>query len=160
MLATAHAVEIFLHFAPCQMCYWQRYVFWGAGAIALLAIALNWRGARPRLKQAMCILLGLVFLGGAVIAIWHSLVEWKILPPLSGCVASGNITPSENLWDRLGKPIAVASCDKAPFYIIGLSMAGWNAVGSLALAGLSFYCSRRGARTDTNNEPIRLDEAA
>src|SRR5262245_59426027 len=97
MLATAHAVEAFLHFAPCQMCYWQRYVFWGAGVVALISIALNWRGAQPRLMQAMCILLGLIFLGGAVIAIWHSLVEWKILPPLSGCVASGRIEATDDL---------------------------------------------------------------
>jgi disulfide bond formation protein DsbB len=160
MLATAHAVEIFLHFAPCQMCYWQRYVFWGAGLVALLTIGLNWRGAERGLKRAMCILLGLIFLGGAVIAIWHSLIEWKILPPLSGCVASHNISPTDNLWDRLSQPIAVASCDKAPFYIIGLSMAGWNAVASLVLAGLSFFSSTRGARTDTNNEPVQLEEAA
>jgi len=156
MLATAHAVELFLHFAPCQMCYWQRYVYWGTGAIALLSIALNWRGAQPRLMQAMCVVLGLAFLGGAVIAAWHSLVEWKILPPLSGCVASENLRPTDDLWARLSQPIAVASCDKAPFHVLGLSMAGWNALASLALAVCSFLAAARPMRTDTANEPAQL----
>jgi disulfide bond formation protein DsbB len=35
MLATAYAVEYLLFFAPCQMCFWQRYVYWGAGALGL-----------------------------------------------------------------------------------------------------------------------------
>jgi hypothetical protein len=73
MLATAHAVEIST--SPHARCVTGSATSWGAGAIAL-AIALNWRGARPRLKQAMCILLGLTS-GRRRDVIWHPLVEWK-----------------------------------------------------------------------------------
>lgn len=159
-MATAYAVEFLLHFAPCQMCYWQRYVYYTAGGVALFAIVANWRGAKPQFMSILCLLLGLVFAIGAFISIWHSLVEWKIVPPLDGCVASRPAAISGNLWEQLSRPIAVASCDKAPFYIIGLSMAGWNAVASLALAAASFFAATRPMRTDTANEPLGLEEAA
>jgi disulfide bond formation protein DsbB len=44
--------------------------------------------------------------------------------------------------------------------VLGLSMAGWNAVASIALAAASFFAATRSARTDTANEPLRLEEAA
>lgn len=155
MLATAYAVEYLLFFAPCQMCYWQRYVYWGAGGLGLLAIALNWRAPQPRLMAAMCMLIGVVFLGGAFIASWHALVEWKVLPPLGGCVATGPLNVSGDLWEQLGNRIAVPSCDKAPFHVLGLSMAGWNAIASVILAGASFFAATRTVRTDTANEPVK-----
>jgi disulfide bond formation protein DsbB len=159
-MASAYAVEIFLHYAPCQMCWWQRYAYIAAGAVALLSIGINWRGAQPRLMSAACILLGVIFVAGAFIAAWHSLVEWKILPALQGCVASSKISATGDLWTQLGKPIAVASCADAPFRIPnmpwGLSMAGWNALVSLALAAGSFIAASRPMRTDTANEPVRV----
>jgi disulfide bond formation protein DsbB len=36
-----------------------------------------------------------------------------------------------------GEAISAPACDTAPWVFIGLSMAGWNAVISLILAGLS-----------------------
>lgn len=141
------------------MCWWQRYAYMGAGALALAAIGLNWRGAQPGLMSVACVLLGLAFVAGAVIAGWHALVEWKILPPLSGCVASGSLDAADDLWGKLGKPIAVASCADAPFRIPnaewGLSMAGWNVPVSLVLAAGSFMAASRPMRTDTANEPVR-----
>lgn len=159
-IATAYAVELFLHFAPCQMCYWQRYVYYAAGGVALLGIVANWRGARPQLMSGLCLLLGLIFAAGAFIATWHSLVEWKLVPALDGCIANRGAQISSNLWEQLDRPIAVASCDKAPFHILGLSMAGWNAVASVALAAASFFAATRSIGTDTENEPLKLDEAA
>jgi len=37
--------------------------------------------------------------------------------------------------------MTVPSCTDAPFYILGLSMAGWNGVVSIILAGLSFVAA-------------------
>ena len=47
------------------MCWWQRYVYFTAGPIALVAIVMNWRGAGPRLMSALSILIGLTFLVAA-----------------------------------------------------------------------------------------------
>jgi disulfide bond formation protein DsbB len=47
-----------------------------------------------------------------------------------------------------------------PFPILGLSMAGWNALASIALAAASFFAATRTRRTDTNNEPVKLEGEA
>lgn len=159
MLATAHAFERLLYLAPCPLCYTQRQIFWAAGGLALITIAFNWRGAPPRVLSGLSVLLGVVFLVGAGVAGYHSLVEWGILPAPPGC-AVGDIKLEGDLWDRLGKPVAVASCDKALWRMPegwGLSMAGYNFLVSLGLAGLSLIAAARPVRTDTANEPVAAE---
>lgn len=43
-LGVAYFFEIVLNQAPCQMCWWQRFAYFAAGPIALVAIVLKWRG--------------------------------------------------------------------------------------------------------------------
>ena len=45
-----------------------------------------------------------------------------------------------NIGD-LDKPMLVPSCTDAPFYVAGLSMAGWNGVISAVLALASFFAA-------------------
>jgi disulfide bond formation protein DsbB len=159
MLATAHAFERFLLLAPCPLCYNQRQIYWVAGAIGLIGILLNWRRAPARVMCGVCVLLGFVFLASAGVASYHSLVEWGILPAPDTC-AVGKITATGgDLWEKLGKPMAVPSCADAKWRMLGLSMAGWNVLVSIGLAGLSFFAASRRMRTDTANEPVQLDGA-
>lgn len=157
MLATAHAFERFLLLAPCPLCYNQRQVYWAAGALALVGVILAWRGAKggvsARVQSAICLLLGVVFLAGAGVAGYHSLVEWGVLPAPATC-AVGNIdigAPGD-LWERLGKPLAVPSCAEAQWWFLGLSMAAWNTLVSLGLAALSLWAAFRPLGGDTANE--------
>jgi disulfide bond formation protein DsbB len=53
------------------------------------------------------------------------------------------------LSDILNHPIAVPSCKDAKWRLLGLSMAGWNALVSVGLAGLSFIAGSRAMRTDS-----------
>jgi disulfide bond formation protein DsbB len=166
MLATAHAFERFGGYQPCALCLRQREVFWAAGGLALAAIAINWRGAPPRLKAVMCVLLGLVFLYGSGLAGYHSLVEWKILPAPATCTATNIKVDATTILEQLNKPIHPPSCGDAAWRdpITSLSMAGWNSLISLALAALSFFAAMRRVRADTANErgemPDMADEAA
>ena len=166
MLAIAHGFERFGGYMPCALCYQQRQIYWAAGALALLAIALNWRGAPPRLMAAMCVLIGLAFLTGFGVASYHSLVEWKILPAPTTCTATNIKVDATNILDMLNKPMHPPSCGDAAWRdpITSLSMAGWNAIFSIILAGLSFFAAVRPVRADTANErgemPAGVDEAA
>jgi disulfide bond formation protein DsbB len=47
-----------------------------------------------------------------------------------------------------------------PFPILGLSMAGWNALASISLAVASFLAATRTRGADTNNEPVKLEAEA
>lgn len=161
-LGLAYFFELVLNQAPCQMCWWQRYVYFAAGPIALVAIVLKWRGAGSQLMTAFSILLGLTFLAGFVIAAWHALFEWDLAPGPAGCSAinAGVLPEDVPLSELLNRPLAIPSCKDAlwrvPDQPWGLSMAGLNAVWSMVLAALSLYsASQPPILADTANEPVQ-----
>ncbi|WP_035616869.1 disulfide bond formation protein B [Hyphomonas johnsonii] len=139
MLAAAHAFERFGHLPPCPLCLRQRDVYWALIAMILSGLAI-WRLVpKRRFLVALNVLIGLAFGVGVVVAVYHSGVEWKIFPPPAGCAAAVAVNPLE--IKDLNQAFHVADCTAAPFYILGLSMAGWNGVVSLVLAGLSFFAA-------------------
>ena len=136
MLAIAHAFETFGRLAPCELCLKERQVYWVAAAVAAGGAIL---GLTPlRVGRWVCAVLALIFLGGAALATYHAGAEWKFWPGPASC-AAGNVQVSAADLSRLlrGGPIAVPACDKAAWVFMGISMAGWNALISLALAALS-----------------------
>ena len=160
MLATAYAFERFGGYMPCHLCLQQREVYWAAGGLALAAIAINWRGARPWLMISLCLALGAVFLYSFGLSGYHSLVEWKILPAPDTCTALPlNLNP-DTILEQLNKPMHPPSCGDAAWRdpIVKLSMAGWNAIVSIVLAGLSIFAATRSPTgTDTQNETDILE---
>ncbi|MEL8056897.1 MAG: disulfide bond formation protein B [Pseudomonadota bacterium] len=139
MLGAAHAFEAFALLLPCPLCLRQREVYWAVVAMTLTALVLWQIRQNPRFILAFNIMLGLVFLTGAVVAAYHAGVEYRFWPAPSGCVATeafdmSNFDPSA-LNERQGSP----SCMDDPWQgRYGLSMAGWNALISLGLSAMSF----------------------
>ncbi|MBF0168754.1 MAG: disulfide bond formation protein B [Alphaproteobacteria bacterium] len=139
-LAGALFSQYVLGFAPCILCLWQRvpYVL----ALALGAYALGpWHSlASRRLALALA---GLVFLVGAGIAFYHSGVEARWWAGTDGCTANlSEATSVEELRSRL-MAAPIVRCDEVPFRILGLSMAGWNALLSPLFALLAIYGAKR-----------------
>jgi disulfide bond formation protein DsbB len=145
MLAIAHAFETFGGLAPCTLCLKQREVYWWAGGLALAFMVIVRLPGGPRLRQATCWILGLVFLVGAGIAVYHAGAEWKFWPGPTTCASAGSAAVGADAMSALlqGAKIRGPSCDKAAWVFLGLSMAGWNALISLALAGLSAAAALR-----------------
>ena len=151
LLAAAHAFEAFGHLAPCELCLKQREVYWAV--IGIAAIGLIWRrlasGFDPtRLVNAILVA---AFAVEAMVAVYHAGVEWKFWPgPLSCSGGAKGVDPAE--LERLlsGAKMAVPACDRPAWLFLGLSMAGWNALGAaaLTLASLAAAVQRRadGAR--------------
>ena len=137
MLATAHAFEHFAYLAPCQLCLRQREVYWAAVAMSATGLVLwNIRQNR-RFLVAFNVMLALVFLTGTVVAAYHAGVEWGFWPAPSGCAAGGVDVMSLDLG-TINERTATVSCESAPWHLLGLSMAGWNTLVSLALSLISF----------------------
>lgn len=136
MLAAAHAFEQFGELYPCPLCLRQREVYWAL--IAMTVTGLAWWRFMPkrRFLVALNVLIGLVFLVGVVVAAYHAGVEWAIFPPPAGCSVPGNVDPFA--MGGLDERVILPACNEAPFYILGLSMAGWNGVVSGVLAAISF----------------------
>jgi disulfide bond formation protein DsbB len=136
--------------APCELCLHQREGYWLALSVAIVGIAASrvWRSA-PR---AVALLLGLVFLGEAVLAAYHAGVEWRWWPGPASCTGGhGVVKPSDMLALLKGVRVAVVQCDQAAWRLVGLSMAGWNALVAFVLALTSLFVAAtsgtRGLRT-------------
>jgi disulfide bond formation protein DsbB len=146
MLAIAFAFQYLGGLAPCHLCMQQRYVYGMAIVIALPATlwALFFR-SRGTPKLAALLLTG-VFVTGAIVAGFHAGVELKWWPGPSSCTSNG-----ADLNDLQGKISAIMSgaklhtpmCDVIAWSWGGLSMAGWNMVGSIILAVISLIASIR-----------------
>ena len=108
---------------PCVLCMYQRYPHFLAIILGGLAI---WR--TPKLYPLM----GLIVLSSAAVAMFHVGVEQHWWEGLSTC--SGNTEGS--VADLLGKK--AARCDEIPWSFLGLSMAVWNGVLSMIVAGMWF----------------------
>ena len=89
---------------------------------------LGWRW-QPRVLLALA---ALALLVGAGLGVYHVGVEegWWALP--AGCAAGASAQSVEDLKRLLAE--APPACDQVSFTFLGLSLAGWNVVASLALA--------------------------
>ena len=145
MLAAAHAFERLMDLPPCQLCLRQREIYWAVLAMAATGLGL-WRLKRtPRFLTALNVLIGLVFVTGAVVAFYHVGVEYGWFPAPPGCAAT--LTPAEaarmalDVGGDLDRARERVSCTEAPWHFLGLSMAAWNGLASLGFAAGSFIAA-------------------
>ncbi|MDQ7076772.1 MAG: disulfide bond formation protein B [Robiginitomaculum sp.] len=141
-LGIAHAFETFGGLQPCALCLRQREVYWFALTIAILGILVMRFKPEWRLGRGVVALLGLTFLTGAMVAGYHAGVEWHFWPGPTTCSGGGSGLDGLSASDLsavLGTAAKAPACDKIPWSFAGISMAGWNMLLSLALAGASFF---------------------
>ena len=140
MLGAAHASEYFLRLLACPLCLRQREVYWAAIVLSIISFAIVRVRPTARLIMTVNMMLCLAFLTGAVIAGYHTGVEWKFWPGPAECSAGiGEALPSSAAGMDLDQSFAIVSCSDAAWRMLGISMAGYNAVVSLVLAGLSAW---------------------
>ena len=144
MLGAAHAFERFALLAPCPLCLRQREVYWAAILLAVIGLVLIRWIKGPRLVMTVNVLLGLVFVTGAVIAGYHAGVEWGLWPGPTACSGTGGEGLALDAASmNLNRGFATVSCSEAAWRMFGISMAGYNAVISLGLAIASGISARR-----------------
>ena len=129
-------------YVPCMLCLWGRWPHYLGAPLALLAAVLAWRGNGGAARICL-VLAGLLFLGGAGLGAFHAGVEWGFWPGPASC-AGANAAPTSagGLLDQM-RTTRVVPCDAAAFRVLGISLAGYNALISAALAGLAFAGVRR-----------------
>ena len=117
--------------APCEMCHWQRWPHMVAIASGLLALASF---ARPRIALVFALIAITALLVTSAIGVFHVGVEYRWWQGPQAC--SGNI-PRGLSAEQLKKYLfgaRMVRCDETVWSLWGLSMAGWNALLSAALA--------------------------
>lgn len=137
LLAAALAFQA-AGYAPCELCILQRWPHLAAAVIGLVVLVIG-----PR---RWLVALGLVAALAATLAAgYHAGVEWRLWPGLSACSGSlGDLTAlsTTDLMTRLNAA-PVVRCDQPALVILGLSMAGWNALASAGLVVLWGLSLRR-----------------
>ena len=114
-----------LGYAPCKLCYYQRYPHWAAIAIGAVALVTGWR-ALPWLGA-------LAAATTAGVGVYHTGVEQKWWEGPSTCTTSGSLGQM-TLDDIMNAPLI--RCDEIAWQFLGISMAGWNAVISAVLVAI------------------------
>lgn len=143
LLAGAHAFQAF-GYRPCSLCLRQREVHWAIVGIAAAGLVLPRVWKSPFAPRAVCLLLGGAFLVSTAVAAYHAGVEWKFWPGPTTCTnVSGGALSADDIAKALGGSVKAVPCDEAAWRdpVLQVSMAGWNALVSLALAGLSFLAA-------------------
>lgn len=140
-LALAYVAEYGFGFRPCEMCYWQRIPFAALMVLSLAAYFL------PRFAWPLMGLSVALFIISAGLGVFHAGVEWRWWLGPGEC--SANIGPGMSMEDILsqihGAP--AVSCTDPALRVLGLSMAGWNAIYSAGCAlalGFALLCRKRG----------------
>jgi disulfide bond formation protein DsbB len=116
-------------YAPCELCLMQRYAYY-----AVIPLSLIFSLLPTSLQRGGLYLVALIMLGSTVFGVYHSGVEWKWWQGPTTCT-SGTMTGG--LPDLTKKAVM---CDQPAIRIIGLSLAGWNAIIS---AAVSFFAFRK-----------------
>jgi disulfide bond formation protein DsbB len=126
LLAGAFLFQHVAGLAPCPMCVWQRWPHAAALALGLLMLS-------PALRTAGWLrgLGALAMLISAGLAAFHTGVERA-----STCAGGqqGGMSADQLMSSIMQAPIV--RCDEVAWQLWGLSMASWNGILSLILAGL------------------------
>jgi len=133
-------------YLPCTMCYWQRHAHKAVLFIAVTAIVLGMY--KPSYRRPMIWLIALSLLVSFAIAFWHVGVEYKWWEGPQTCGAVGEMRdfdPNDPLGG-LGGNIKPPACTEAVWHFLGLSMAAWNAIASLAGAAMMLVLSGKEAK--------------
>jgi len=129
----------FAGYAPCKLCVWQRWPHGAAVAIGLVAL---W------IPTAIFLVAGaLAALTTAGIGLYHTGIERAWWEGPDSCT-SGDISDlsTDALMDQI-MSAPLVQCDVVAWQMLGLSMASWNMVMSLVLAGL-WACAYAKGRTN------------
>ena len=145
VIVTALGFEYLGGYAACPLCLEQRYAYYVAIPLLLLALVLL---SADHISVAALVFIGVavIFLANAGLGLYHAGAEWKFWPGPDTCAAAGPLTaPVGGLLKDLATT-RVVRCDEAAWHFLGLSFAAWNVVASLLLAAggvLAAVSSRR-----------------
>lgn len=126
-------------YAPCKLCLTERLPFYAALPLGLVALLAPERIGRIALGLAA---LGLLY--GTGIGVYHAGAEWGFWPGPSDCGGGTGANPGQvgDFLNALGST-KVVDCSVAALRVLGISLAGWNALVSFALASLAGTAAAR-----------------
>jgi len=122
--------------APCHLCLLERYphgIAFGLGVVVFF-LPNRW----------LYLAGGLLLLYGTGLAFYHVGVEqhWWVGPTSCTSQSISGLSTAQLMDQILAAPLV--RCDEIPWSLFGISMAGWNGLISLGLAGMWLLAWRKG----------------
>jgi disulfide bond formation protein DsbB len=135
----AYYFQYVMGLRPCPLCLEQRIAFYVSIPLAIVVAIAAGRGAPPPVAAAGLGVIGLAMLFNSGLALFHAGVEWKWWPGPQEC--SGPLTDLSAGGDLLSSltNLTIVRCDEAAWRFLGLSLAGYDVLISLALAAIAAF---------------------
>ena len=138
-LAGAWFFQLVLDIRPCPLCLEQRYAYYLAIPLGALTALVAGGNAPRRVLLAGLAVLAAATLGNAVLGTYHAGVEWHFWQGPTDCTGPiGNLGSAGSLLERLDT-VKVIRCDEVQWRFLGLSLAGYNVLISLAMAAVAAW---------------------
>jgi disulfide bond formation protein DsbB len=138
-IAVAWVFELGFGYVPCKLCLWQRWPYYAGIPVIFAGILMITRENGVGFARLLAGVGALLFAANALLGLYHAGVEWKFWPGPADCGGRLFSGPQSALDFRKALETArMVSCTEAPWRLLGLSFAGWNAVISATLAALCF----------------------
>lgn len=145
LLAGAYGSQYLGGLRPCEMCYWQRWPHFAAIAFALLSFAA--RNAPDKGRSLVWLAALAIFVSGGI-GVYHAGVEAGIFEGMTQCTAFASGGSSEDILAQI-MATPLVRCDEVQWSLLGISMAGWNAILSIGFGTVIAWLSLRKPRRTT-----------
>jgi disulfide bond formation protein DsbB len=130
-ILAALASQVIGGLVPCELCLEQRWSYY-YGLPLLLAVLLTWNRLPLAVWYVAMAIVTAIFLWGTYMGAFHAGVEWGFWPGPTACTGVGEAMD----FNSLNNMTPVIGCDVVQFRLAGISLAGFNALISLAIVGL------------------------
>jgi len=142
----AYYFQYVMGLQPCPLCLEQRIAYYVSIPLAAVVAIAAGRGAPRGAVTAGLGVIALAMLFNSGVALFHAGVEWKWWPGPQEC--SGPLTDLSAGGDLLSSltNLTIVRCDEAAWRFLGLSLAGYNVLISLALAAIAAWGAAAGWR--------------
>ena len=144
----AYFFQYVIGLPPCPLCLEQRIAYYFSiplAAMVLLGVSV---GSSRKVLMLALFAIAAAMLWNVGLGVYHSGVEWRWWPgpqDCSGAVPNLN-TNGGTILDLINKT-RVVRCDEAAWRFLGLSLAGYNVLVSLFLAGVAAWGAAAAWRT-------------
>jgi disulfide bond formation protein DsbB len=135
----AYYFQYVMGLRPCPLCLEQRIAYYVSIPLAVVVAVAAGRGAPRGVAAAGLGAIALAMLFNSGFALFHAGIEWKWWPGPQEC--SGPLTDLSTGSDLLSSltNLTIVRCDEAQWRFLGLSLAGYNVLISLALAAIAAW---------------------
>ena len=131
--------QLVVKLPPCPLCLEERIPYYIVIPLSLLvAVAALVRAPRWVMAAGFLALIA-VTLCGAALGAYHAGVEWRFWAGPTDCSGPmADFTKQGSLLEQL-QTVQVVRCDEAAWRLLGVSLAGYNVLISLALAAIAAF---------------------